>query len=37
MDIELLAILSFFTKQKLQNITRTHADIWPQKVAANLS
>jgi hypothetical protein len=31
--VELLAILQFFTKQKLQNIFENHAATWWQKLA----
>jgi hypothetical protein len=34
---EILAILRFFTKEKLQNISGTHAATWWQKMAAELS
>jgi hypothetical protein len=34
---ELLAFLWFFTKQKLQNISETHAATSGQKLAADLS
>ncbi len=34
---ELLAILWFFTEQKLQNISVTHAVTWWQKLAIDLT
>jgi hypothetical protein len=37
MVVELLAILVFFTQQKLQTISETHAATWRQKLAADLS
>jgi hypothetical protein len=33
--VEFLAILRFFTKQKLNNISGNHAATWKQKLAAD--